>query len=347
MDTKEKTIAVAMSGGIDSSVTVSLLLEQGCHVFGITMLTYSGSEQSATDARIVAEKLGIQHYTINLKEIFNEKIVKPFCIEYIQGRTPNPCIRCNRLIKFRELIRFAKNHNAEFLATGHYVRIENGMLRKGIDQTKDQSYFLSWLTKDQLKQIITPLGNFTKKQIREKAADLKLHIKDKPESQEICFLPDENYGDFINNSGLAKTEHGAIVDISGRIVGEHDGLHNYTIGQRRGLKVALGKPQYVIKIIPEENKVVIGDNSRLFNKGVKASNPNWFVSPDNLIGQPLKAKIRYRQKEEPGKIISIDENQVSFVFDSSQRAITPGQQLVIYDEDIVLGGATIDEASHI
>jgi len=347
MDSKKKTIAVAMSGGIDSSVTVSLLLEQGYHVFGITMITYSGAEKSAADAQIVAEKLGIQHYTIDLRDKFNERIVKPFCMEYLRGRTPNPCIRCNRLIKFRELTSFAKKHDAEFLATGHYVRIENSTLKKGVDLTKDQSYFLSWLRKDQLKQIITPLGNFTKKQIRKKAVELKLHIKDKPESQEIFFLPDENYSSFIEESGLTKTDHGPIVDISDKIVGEHGGLHNYTIGQRRGIGVALGKPQYVVRIIPEENKVVIGDDNELFHKGVKASDPNWFVPPDNLIGQPLKAKIRYRQQEAPGKIISVDENHVSFVFDSLQRAITPGQQLVIYDGDTVLGGAIIDEAFHV
>ncbi len=333
-----------MSGGIDSSVTVSLLLERGYSLFGITMITHPDAHKSVDDARIIAKQFGIQHYTIDLTKQFNTRIIKPFCEEYLQGRTPNPCIKCNRLVKFEELIRFAKENNADFLATGHYVKIENGLLKKGVDPTKDQSYFLSRLTKDQLQQVITPLGNFTKDQVKSKAIDLNLHIKDNPESQEICFLPNNDYTDFIKQSGFMKTTHGVIVDTSGRIVGEHDGLHNYTIGQRRGLKIAMGKPQYVVKIVPEENKVIIGDNGRLFNKGVKASDPNWFVSAENLIGKPIKAKIRYRQKEERGKIVFLDENKVSFLFDSDQRAITPGQQLVFYQKDTVLGGATIDEA---
>ncbi len=347
------TIAVAMSGGVDSSVTAALLIEQGYTVFGLTMNVIPkyvsdsfpvSSQPAITDARSVADQLGIRHYVVDVSEVFDQEIIDPFCREYLNGRTPNPCIHCNRLIKFSALMNAALEHGASYLATGHYVRIIHGSpcrLMKGVDTAKDQSYFLARLTQDQLRRIITPLGGLRKNDVRGIASRFKLSISKKPESQEICFLPDGAYAEFVSQRHPDQTSPGPIIDREGKHIGTHKGLPHYTIGQRRNLGVALGRPQYVTRIDPDANAIHIGDNDDLTGSRVSASAPNWIIPPDQIHGSVL-ARLRYRHTESPGTIISSDENKIVFEFDEPQRAITPGQQLVLYVGEEVIGSGTID-----
>ncbi len=348
-----KKIAVAMSGGVDSSVVALLLRDQGYDIVGVTMKLWNSchtgghdvSDSAIRDAKLVADFLGIPHVEVDLQKIFYKSIVEPFCHEYLQGRTPNPCIVCNPLIKFGALLDFVKNDiGADMVATGHYACIEYGdtcTLRKGIDHTKDQSYFLARLTPDQLAASIFPLGTYAKQDIVSIAHDHKLPVANRPESQEICFLPDGKYAEFVMDSGLAHATPGPIVDSSGKKLGTHRGLPYYTIGQRRSLGVALGKPQYVIDIIPQTNTLVIGDDNLLFHRGVCADNLNCLSNEKFLVDKPYRARIRYRHKECPGHIVKITDDTLEFLFDQPQRAITPGQQLVIYDGDSVVGSGFI------
>lgn len=350
------TIAVAMSGGIDSSVTASLLCEQGFTVIGITMNVVPdyitaefgvSSTRTVKDAQSVANQLGITHHVLDLSDHFETEIIEPFCNEYISGRTPNPCIHCNRMIKFSRLLEFGRSLGASYLATGHYVRIDHGppcRLKKGLDGKKDQSYFLSRLTIDQLRQIITPLGTYTKKRVREMAHDLGLVISKKPESQEICFLPDGAYAQFVEYKQPDNCMPGPIKTADGTVVGTHKGLPHYTIGQRRNLGVALGKPQYVTAIDAQNNTLYIGDDDQLQATGVEADSPHWIIPPDSWSSSRLAARIRYRHDESPGEVVHYDDERVRFRFDEPQRAITPGQQLVLYRDDEVVGSATISGA---
>jgi tRNA-specific 2-thiouridylase len=353
-------VVMAMSGGVDSSVAAALLLEEGYEVIGVTMQIWPsglpGSEEveggccslgAVEDARAVANKLGIPYYVLNFQSSFQETVIDYFVAEYIQGRTPNPCIVCNHDLKFRKLLEKAISLDADFMATGHYVRrewepgAERWILKKGRDITKDQSYVLYGLNQEQIARSLFPLGNYTKSFIREKAAALGLTVADKPDSQEICFVPDQDYARFITEYRPGSTRPGLIRHSDGRVLGEHDGIIHYTIGQRKGLGIATGTPLYVTAIIPATNEVIVGENGNVFADRLIASNLNWIAIPG--LDQPMEfeAKIRYNAKAAPALVKPWKAGQVEVIFESPQRAITPGQAVVFYRGDLLVGGGII------
>lgn len=361
--------AVAMSGGVDSSVAAALLQEQGYPLLGITMRLPDPSELKQagetafsttpppayiTDARLVAEKLGITHRVVDLRKAFQKHIVEYFCAEYRAGRTPNPCVFCNPQIKFGLLFDHAKRHGARLLATGHYVKIlyqqetRRYALQASENTAKDQSYFLYRLTQEQLARALFPLANLTKKAIRQKARELGLrHIAEKAESQENCFLAGQRYQQFLDDYfPSAVNVPGPIVDTSGQVVGEHQGIHHYTIGQRRGLGVALGSPRYVVAIRPETHTVVIGENHKLFSRKFLVTNLNLMTIERVTEPTTVQVKIRYRHPAAPAVIFPGQTEGVVFVeLERPQRAVTPGQSAVFYDGDLVLGGGVIQSSS--
>lgn len=341
-------VAVAMSGGVDSSVTAALLKEEGRDVIGITMLihTEDGNAGSVEDARKVAEKLGIPHHEIDLKKAFRQTVIDNFCHEYSQGRTPNPCVCCNKYIKFGELLAEARSLGADYLSTGHYARIGSHqgrvVLRKGLDRAKDQSYFLSSLTQEQLRQTILPLGSLTKKRVRELASEFGLSVDDKDESQEICFVPDNDYRRFVSEAVPESLRPGSIVDRTGNALGEHDGIINYTIGQRRGLGIASTAPYYVVSIDAYKNLVTVGTKEEVYSDELVASEINWmaFDEPDHSI--EIDARIRYRHKESRAVVMPLERGRAKVTFESPQMAITPGQTVVFYQGDLLVGGGIIE-----
>jgi tRNA-specific 2-thiouridylase len=361
----------AMSGGVDSSVAAALLLEQGYEVIGVTMqlwdpgLPYGLEPEggccslgAVEDARAVANQLGIPYYVLNLQREFRERVVDDFVSEYLRGRTPNPCIVCNHSLKFGRLLEKARGLDAEFIATGHYVRKEQDkssgrwMLKKGIDLGKDQSYVLYGLTQEQLSRSLFPLGDFTKPMIREKAVKLGLKVASKPESQEICFVPDQNYGRFINEYRPGEARPGIIRDVNGKVFAKHSGIANFTIGQRKGLGIAAGSPLYVMEIRPETDEVIVGSADQVFADKLLASNLNWIAFDfPNLEASPpeeaptltVEAKIRYSAKPALATVKPHSLHQVEVHFPTPQRAITPGQAVVFYQGDLVIGGGTIDQ----
>lgn len=350
-------VVIAMSGGVDSSVAAHLLVQQGFEVIGlfmrlgidkldsITKTKVCCSLEDASDARNVADQLGIQFHVLNFRDAF-DRIIDDFCNEYLNGRTPNPCIICNQDLKFGRLLDFARMLNAEFVATGHYAKVEeiNGryILKKGIDMFKDQSYVLFSLNQEQLSRAIFPLGNLTKHDVRKIAKDLNLKTKDKPESQDICFVLDNNYHSILYERFGSRITPGFIKDTSGNILGRHTGSPFFTIGQRKGLGVALGSPRYVVDINPNENTVVIGTNDELMEDELMASKLNW-VSIDKLQGSiEVQAKIRYNHTPMPATVYPNGTDKVRVVFKEPQRAITPGQAVVFYDNETVVGGGWIE-----
>jgi tRNA-specific 2-thiouridylase len=354
MNTKKK-VAVAMSGGVDSSVAAALLKREGYEVFGLTMDLFSLTKNfsgmhAKEDAYSAACALGIEHFVVNLKTEFKKKVIKNFVAEYIKGRTPNPCIRCNQHIKFDALLERAIKLGAEYLATGHYARIlyetetDHYDLLRGKDLTKDQSYFLYTMTQQQMKKIMFPLGDLTKEEVRAFARDLKLPVAERIESQEICFIPDNNYARFLKETQPEAFCPGPIVDETGRVLGEHQGVLQYTIGQRRGMGIAAESPLYVIEIQPERNAVVVGKNERLLRKTLLAANIHWINQPDAAGPLYIKARIRYRHREASAKVMVTATGKVRVEFQEPQRAITPGQAVVFYDGDIVLGGGIIQRS---
>jgi len=338
-----KKVAVAMSGGVDSSLTAALLLERGFEVIGVTMLLSDG--QDVSDARRVAEHLRISHHVADFRKIFRAEVENYFVAEYLRGRTPNPCVRCNKMIKFGALFDFAKNFGADFFSTGHYARVafEDGRfkLKKAVDVKKDQSYVLYNLTAQKLAQIILPLGDFAKDETRKLAAQMNLPVANKPDSQEICFVPNDDYKSFIaNREPTAQAlQAGNIVDLSGKVLGNHGGVANYTIGQRKGLGIAAPQPLYVTKLDVANKKVVVGTNDNLFTKNLTAIEPHWIYKPP--LPATLQAKIRYGSRFAECTVDET-ENFLRVTFDEPQRAITSGQSIVFYDGDEVLGGAIID-----
>ena len=339
-----KKVAVAMSGGVDSSLTAALLLQKNFDVVGVTMLLDDGAK-NISDAKNICDFLGISHYVADFRQIFRDKVENYFVAEYLRGRTPNPCVRCNREIKFGALFDFATDLGADFLATGHYARIifEDGRfkLKKAADIKKDQSYVLYNLTADKLARIILPLGDFSKVETRNLAEKLNLPVADKPDSQEICFVPNDDYKKFISerNPSAQALQAGEIVDSSGKVLGSHNGVANYTIGQRKGLGIAAPNPLYVTKIDVANKKVVVGSNDNLFTKNLTASAPHWIYKPP--LPKNLQAKIRYGSKFAGCTVFEAD-NLLKVEFLEPQRAITAGQSIVFYDGDEVLGGAIID-----
>lgn len=348
-------VVAAMSGGVDSSVTAALLLEQGYEVIGVHMKLHDTPERGlddgptkaccglddVLDCRRVADRLGIPFYVMDLRQAFKKAVMDDFVKNYTKGWTPNPCIQCNGVLKFKVLLQRAKALGAEFLATGHYAQIsENNVLEMAVDKKKDQSYFLFPITPDALKQTMFPLGGMTKVEVRAHAKRLGLSTASKPESQDICFLPDGNHGAFIQAQSPELRGAGEIVDINGKVLGFHEGYFNYTIGQRKGLGVSVGKPVYVVDIDPTTKQVVLGDDDELRRMGLVARNINWFRKPNE--GEQLLARIRHRGHLIPCEIEGTDPLTVRFK--EYARAIAPGQAVVIYgdseseEKEVICGG---------
>ncbi len=365
-------IAVAMSGGVDSSTAAALLKEQGLDLVGFSMQLWdqkrngpagdsslSGrccSLEDLYDARSVARRLGFPYYVVNLQEEFERRVVRTFIESYRDGLTPSPCVLCNSCLKFDRLVRMAEEVDATHVATGHYAQVvreaETGryLLLRGRDRDKDQSYFLFELTQDQLARAMFPLGNLTKSQVRLVAHRYGLPVADKPESQEICFVPDGDYAAFIErhyDSVVGPTGHddpfpeGEIVDWEGRVLGRHSGVHHFTIGQRRGLGISHSKPLYVIDIRPGENRVVVGERSRVGRLSCRVVRPNWIAVP--ALERPTRAfaRIRSRHREAPASIKPLEDGSLIVEFDTPQLAISPGQACVFYEGEKVLGGGWI------
>jgi tRNA-specific 2-thiouridylase len=353
-------IVVAMSGGVDSSVAAALLAEQGHDVIGLSMQLYpqdggpaGGSDfgscctlDDLNDARRVASTLGFPHYILNLEERFQETVISNFVLEYASGRTPLPCAHCNSDLKFSTLLERARGFGSESVATGHYARIERSpmgrwLLKRSVDRDKDQSYFLFSLTQEQLAGAVFPVGSLSKPAVRAEAHRLGLAVADKPDSQEICFVPDGDYAAFVA-SRTADARGGTIVDNQGRTLGTHEGVHRFTIGQRKGLGIATGVPLYVVKIDAESGEVAVGPRSALERTTLTASSVNW-ISVDAPSGWlRASAQIRHRHRAAPGRVRALDNRRAEFEFDDPQAAVTPGQAVVFYDEDVVVGGGWIE-----
>jgi len=350
-------VVVAMSGGVDSSVAAALLHEQGYDVIGVTMKLWDGPDAEArhktcctlddvSDARRVAEQLGIPFYVVNFKAQFATRVMDYFTDAYRQGYTPNPCVQCNRYLKFTHLLQRARQLGARWVATGHYASVDLGedgryYLRRGRDANKDQSYFLFDLTQEQLRQTMLPLGGYAKEEVRAMAARWRLNVATKAESQEICFIPDGDYRTFLR-SRLADDEAqpGPMVNTAGEVVGEHQGLPFYTVGQRRGLGVAAGQPLYVAQVQPELNVLVVGPRQAALSSTCVVERLNW-LRPPPTQALHTTAQIRYRHQPVAATVEPLDGDRARLVLQEPQFAVTPGQAAVFYDGDTVIGGGWI------
>lgn len=360
MTEDKKRIVVAMSGGVDSSVTAALLKEQGHEVIGMTMQIWDYtawaennpescgsccSPDDVHDARRVAEQLDIPFYVVNFEKDFQQQVIDYFCSEYFAGRTPNPCVLCNQVLKFELLLRRALEVEADCLATGHYARIEAGRgrteLRKGLDEGKDQSYFLFTMTEEQRRRVLFPLGGMTKEEVRAHAARFGLGVAEKAESQDICFVPDGDYVRFLEEQHGAGGMDGQIVHRSGKVLGTHQGTYRYTIGQRRGLGLSWPRPLYVVGIDAETRTVIVGEKEYLDVQECRLHRVNWMIETPR---EELRTacRIRYRHHEVPATVMMLPDGRCVVRFDEPQRGVTPGQAAVFYEGDRVLGGGWIE-----
>lgn len=355
----KKKVLLGMSGGVDSSVAAYLLLKQGYDVIGATMQVwqhddfYEGLEggccslSAVDDARGVANKLGIPFYVLNFREKFRADVIDYFIDEYIEGRTPNPCIMCNKVIKFQHFLQKAREIDCDYIATGHYAKVEKVgdrfLLKKSSDERKDQTYALYNASQDVLEHTLFPCGDYNKDQIREIAKEIDLFVHNKKDSEEICFIPDNKHGEYIKREKPGAVKPGNFVDKNGNILGKHKGIVFYTIGQRKGLGLALGKPVFVTDINPFKNEVVIGDEIDIFKTELIAKDVNYIAFDE--LKEPMKvyAKIRYSAKPSSATIYNVGNDKVKIVFDEKQRAITKGQSVVFYDDEYVVGGGVVEE----
>jgi tRNA-specific 2-thiouridylase len=368
--TNKQTIAVAMSGGVDSSTVAAMLCEQGYRVIGLTMQLWNqrrlagheGMPESVQgrccsiddvyDARRVAETLAIPYYVVNQEQRFEDDVVRPFVAEYLSGRTPIPCSLCNNHLKFDQLLITARQIGAELLATGHYARNEfdertgRWVLKRPADRAKDQTYFLFGLTQEQLSRTLFPLGHMRKPEVREEAKRTGLRVFEKQDSQEICFIPGGDYKKFLDAYLAEQGEElpdtsGELVTTSGEVVGTHNGIHNFTVGQRKGLGIATGAPLYVLELRGDMRQVVVGPGDELLSRSLRAKRVNWISVADLDAPMRVQAKIRHRHEAAEAVVAKVGDGEVEVTFDHPQRAITPGQAVVFYDGDVVAGGGWI------
>ena len=347
-----------MSGGVDSSVAAALLAEQGHDVIGLSMQLYAQGEPGAqfgscctlddlNDARRVAASVGFPHYILNFERQFQETVISNFVHEYASGRTPLPCAHCNSDLKFSTLLDRARGLGAERVATGHYARVEQGtngrwQLKRSADPAKDQSYFLFSLTQEQLARAVFPVGELNKHDVRAEARRLGLAVAEKPDSQEICFVPDGDYASFVSRVAPSVDRAGSIVDERGSVVGHHAGVHRYTVGQRKGLGVSAPAPLYVLRIDADAGTVTVGPRSSLERTSLTASGVNWIALDPPAAWIAVSAQIRHRHTPARARVRALDRDRAELIFDTPQPAITPGQAVVFYDGDVVVGGGWID-----
>ena len=354
-------VVIAMSGGVDSSLAAALLTERGYECIGVTMHLYENADKfhandrgccslaTVEDARLVANRFGIPYYVLNLKDVFKRTVIDNFVAEYERGRTPNPCIACNKYLKFEALMRKTRELGADYLATGHYARVARNAqsgryeLLKGLDTAKDQSYALYNMTQQVLSAFLLPIGEYHKSEVRTMAEQYNLEVAHKPDSQEICFIPDNDYRRFLREEAHITPRTGWFVDADGRKIARHAGIQYYTIGQRKGLNLALGKPAFVIDIRPDVNEVVIGYTDDVYATGCVVDSLNW-IAYDTLNEEAkVQVKIRYSARPRDCRVTPQADGTVMVRFAQPERAVTPGQSAVFYDGDIVLGGGIIDK----